>query len=204
MQIPMFYDKISLFCGVSGFGSLSEKMAGTEVKDSGNSIMEKFRNNSDKVYIILTISWIALCAVSYFFLCISPVCGYDESYTISMISHSFSDIVRITSQDVHSPFYYFLVRLFSFLPGIDFIHAPKLFSYVCAIAFLIVSALFIGKKYGRRAALYSVIIAAVSPMMIAQICNGRMHICLPKISTREELLYLSSHRSSPCIFTMFS
>ncbi len=150
-------------------------MTRTEVKVSGNSIWEKFRKNSETVYIIFTAVWIFICAVSYFFLCISPVCGYDESYTVSMISHSFSDIVKITSRDVHSPLYYFLVRLFSFLPGIDHIHAPKLFSYVCAIAFLIVTSVFTGHKYGRRTAFCTVLLASVSPMMIAQVCNGRMY-----------------------------
>ncbi|MBO4609902.1 MAG: glycosyltransferase family 39 protein [Lachnospiraceae bacterium] len=144
-------------------------------KELKNSIFGKLCNNPEKVYIILTVFWISVCAIAYLFLCTSPVCGYDESYTVSMISHSFSDIVRITSMDVHSPMYYFLVRIFSFLPGIDPIHAPKLFSYLCTILFLMITSLFAGKKYGRRAAFFTVFIASVSPMMINQVCNGRMY-----------------------------
>lgn len=133
------------------------------------------RKNPNKVYMILTFIWVFVCSVSFFFLCISPVCGYDESYTISMISHSFSDIVKITSQDVHSPLYYFLVRLFSFLPGIDNIHAPKLFSYLCTILYFVITSIFVGHKYGRKAAFFVVFIASVSPMMLSQVCNGRMY-----------------------------
>ena len=94
-------------------------------KELKNSIFGKLCNDPEKVYIILTVFWISVCAIAYLFLCTSPVCGYDESYTVSMISHSFSDIVRITSMDVHSPMYYFLVRIFSFLPGIAF-QPPRL------------------------------------------------------------------------------
>ena len=144
-------------------------------KDGKKSIFMQILDDHGKVYIILTAFWIFICAVSYLLLCISPVCDYDESYTVSMISHSFSDIVKITSNDVHSPLYYFLVRIFSFLPGVNFVHAPKLFSYVCTMAFLIVGSVFMYRKYSGRAAFYFVFIASVNPMMISQVCNGRMY-----------------------------
>ena len=32
---------------------------------------------------------------------------FDESYTIGIVRHSFSEIWSITSYDVHPPFYYF-------------------------------------------------------------------------------------------------
>ena len=41
---------------------------------------------------------------------------FDESYTIGIVRHSFSEIWNITSYDVHPPFYYFclhILRLFS-------------------------------------------------------------------------------------------
>ena len=132
-------------------------------------------DNTGKVYIILASFWILICAAAYFILCISPVCDYDESYTVSMISHSFSDIVKITSNDVHSPMYYFLVRIFSFLPGITYVLAPKLFSYFCTMAFLILGSVFMYRKYSAGTAFYFVFIASVSPMMISQVCNGRMY-----------------------------
>ncbi len=144
-------------------------------KEREKNIFMQTMDHSGKVYIILTFLWLLICAAAYLILCISPVCDYDESYTVSMISHSFSDIVKITSNDVHSPVYYFLVRLFSFLPGISYVHAPKLFSYVCTIAFLILGSVFLNRKYNAVTAFYFVFIASVSPMMISQVCNGRMY-----------------------------
>ncbi len=144
-------------------------------KERKKSIFKQITEDSGKFYFILTYLWIVICAVSYLLLSISPVCDYDESYTVSMVSHSFSDIVKITSMDVHSPMYYFLVRIFSFLPGIDLVHAPKLFSYVCTCVFLIIASVFMRSKYSARAAFYFVFIASVTPMMISQVCNGRMY-----------------------------
>ena len=37
----------------------------------------------------------------------------DESYSLAMAGRSFSDIWRITGQDVHPPLYYFLLKIFT-------------------------------------------------------------------------------------------
>ena len=36
---------------------------------------------------------------------------FDESYTIGIVRHSFSEIWNITSFDVHPPFYYFCLHI---------------------------------------------------------------------------------------------
>jgi hypothetical protein len=40
-------------------------------------------------------------------IALRPVFSYDESYTIALARNSFSDIIRITKNDVHAPMYYF-------------------------------------------------------------------------------------------------
>lgn len=130
---------------------------------------------SDKIYLYLTVAWIFVCAFFYLKLSLNPVCDYDESYTVSMVSHSFREIISITSQDVHSPMYYFLVKALSLLPGINVILASKLFSYLCAILFLCITAVFVVKRYGSKTAYNFVILASANPMMISQVCNARMY-----------------------------
>ena len=41
----------------------------------------------------------------------NPYIQYDESYTLSLIQHKVTDVVRITGVDVHPPFYYLFVKL---------------------------------------------------------------------------------------------
>ncbi|MBO5292013.1 MAG: hypothetical protein J6B10_02400 [Lachnospiraceae bacterium] len=43
----------------------------------------------------------------------NPYIQYDEAYTLALIQHKWSDVVRITALDVHPPFYYLLVKLFT-------------------------------------------------------------------------------------------
>ena len=137
--------------------------------------LNKIFSGKDKLYLLLTLAWLAVCTVSYLVLCLNPVCDYDESYTVSMVSHSFRDIITITSQDVHSPVYYFLVRILSFIPGVDYILASKLFSYLCAMVFLILSSMALRIRYDARTAFDFVFLASVTPMMISQVCNARMY-----------------------------
>ena len=70
-------------------------MTRTTDNNQSNPKTVQGRSGQDKVYIILTIILISACAVAYFLLSISPVCDYDESYTVSMISHTFGDIVSM-------------------------------------------------------------------------------------------------------------
>lgn len=60
---------------------------------------------------------ICLCAGVLFLLCLKETLGYDEAYTIGMINRSYLDIIKITANDVHTPFYYFLLKFFCFTFG---------------------------------------------------------------------------------------
>lgn len=68
-----------------------------------------------------------------------PVFSYDESYTIAMARNSFSNIVRITANDVHAPLYYFMVKIISILLG-GSVYAGRLLSLLCIYATLICDA----------------------------------------------------------------
>ena len=142
---------------------------------SNNFTLRRLQAKSEKIYFFLICAWILVCGFFYLKLSLNPVCDYDESYTVSMVSHSFREIVSITSQDVHSPLYYFLVKIFSLIPGLDYILASKLFSYVCTMLFLIWSAFAVRSRYGMGTAFDFVFIASVTPMMISQVCNARMY-----------------------------
>ena len=54
---------------------------------------------------------------------------YDESYTIAMVRHSFSDIWQIGSNDVHPVLYYFLLKFINLIFG-ESILLYRLFSVV--------------------------------------------------------------------------
>lgn len=50
-------------------------------------------------------------------LCVTDNLWYDEGYTAALISRPLGELVEITSQDVHAPFYYILLKGFYTLCG---------------------------------------------------------------------------------------
>ena len=123
----------------------------------------------------ITFLYILLIGAFYIYLAWTLSCEFDEAYTVSMASHSFSEIVKITSLDVHSPMYYFLIKIFAFLLPVNPIYSAKLFSVLCAILFLCVLNLSLPKYFGDRTALLTVFISSVAPSMITQVGYARRY-----------------------------
>lgn len=48
----------------------------------------------------------------YIILSSFEVFWHDEAYTVGMILRDYSEIIEITSRDVHTPFYYFVLKIF--------------------------------------------------------------------------------------------
>lgn len=66
---------------------------------------------------------------------------FDEAYSIALAEHSWGDIVRLTSQDVHPPMYYWLLKVWIMLFGSG------------ELALRSMSALFLGLSVGVMALL---------------------------------------------------
>ena len=75
---------------------------------------------------------------------------YDEAYTVAMIQHPVREIVEITSYDVHSPFYYILVKGFYLLCG-QRIQAVKMFSVLFLVLFEVVIKYAVSAIWDKRA-----------------------------------------------------
>lgn len=71
----------------------------------------------DKAWKYLNISVLVVANILYMFLALHRNFWYDEAYTAAMIRRSFAEIVEATAGDVHSPFYYCVVRIFYLFPG---------------------------------------------------------------------------------------
>ena len=65
--------------------------------------------------------------------CFHSAVWFDESYTVGMMNQSFGDMLRISVADVHPPFYYIALWLFTRVFGCSAV-AMRLFSALCASA----------------------------------------------------------------------
>ena len=72
---------------------------------------------------------LVIAVVMYVLLMFNNNVWYDEAYSLAMIKHSFSEIARITAEDVHPPLYYFGLKVFCMIFGNNLISA-KIFSII--------------------------------------------------------------------------
>lgn len=84
--------------------------------------------------------------------CFHPTIIRDETFSMSIIKHSYFDIVSYTARDVHPPLYYvilkFFVEFFS-LFSISAVSSGKLTSAIPYFLLLIISAFYIRKHFGK-------------------------------------------------------
>lgn len=78
----------------------------------------------------------------------------DEAFTLNLIRHSYSDIVRLTAADVHPPLYYFILKPVAdiwqyLLPNASVIYAAKLVSVIPYIILLIIAVTVVRREWGN-------------------------------------------------------
>ena len=135
----------------------------------------KMNQKQEKGLKLLNIGVIGGCMVVMFCLCLQKSLTYDEAYTIGMISRSYGDIIDITANDVHTPFYYFVLKFFCDLFGPWKMQAAKLFSLLFFGGHLIVGGCICRKIYNRKVEFYWLLLAGIMPAMVVQATCARMY-----------------------------
>ncbi len=160
----------------------------------------------DKTYIMMAVV-ILITAVFYGVICLSHNLWYDEAYTIALIKHNIKDIVRITSNDVHTPLYYLFAKAFYNMFGLKEI-GVKLFSLICHIIYMGGMAFFVTKIWNKRIALFSLIIGSLYVPMLIHSTEGRMYSFSMMCFTYAFFFGIMSLKKSKAylwiLFTLFS
>ncbi|NTV78917.1 MAG: hypothetical protein HGA25_07260, partial [Clostridiales bacterium] len=99
---------------------------------------------------------------------------YDEAYTLALIRHPFSELIEITSRDVHPPLYYLCLRLFYLLCG-QSILSLKFFSLIFMAGVMLLGLFQIRKLFGNRTGFFFLFFSCVMPCMTLQSYNVRMY-----------------------------
>ena len=73
--------------------------------------LKSFVRDEKKQNIILYVC-VAVIMLLWLPLALTKILAYDQGYTIAMVRHSFGDIIKLCSYDVHSPLYYFITKIF--------------------------------------------------------------------------------------------
>ena len=99
---------------------------------------------------------------------------FDEAFSSYLIQFNFFDIARYTAGDVHQPFYYWLLKMWSWVFGTGEF-GLRTMSIFFAIAAIIVAFFLARKLFGRKVALVSLLFLALSPMIVRYGDEARMY-----------------------------
>ena len=99
---------------------------------------------------------------------------FDESYTIGIVRHSFSEIWNITSYDVHPPFYYFCLHILNLIFGENII-IYRLFSAITIALTAILGYTHIRKDFGEKVGFWFSFLALMLPVSAQYAGEIRMY-----------------------------
>ncbi len=116
-----------------------------------------------------------LANIMFVSMAFGKVYPYDEAYSLGMSYNSFGDIIKITSQDVHSPFYYYGLKLFCMLPGLSLITGAKLFTWIFMVAYMVFGWVVLRKHYDSKVVFFWTLLSGFMPAMIIQSTTARMY-----------------------------
>lgn len=99
---------------------------------------------------------------------------FDEAFSAYIAQFSFWDIARYTASDVHPPFYYWLLKSWSWLFGTSDLALRSMSIFFGAGA---ITAVFLlaRKLFGRSVASVSLLLLVLSPMLIRYSDEARMY-----------------------------
>jgi len=77
----------------------------------------------------------------------------DEAYSLTQIRHSWKDLIRLLTIDVHPPFYFLVLKAVSLVLG-DSVAVMKMVSVFPAILMAVIVSLFLKKGFSDRSAVF--------------------------------------------------
>jgi uncharacterized membrane protein len=135
----------------------------------GNMLNRLTRNNTLMFSLIFAISF-----VFYFYKIGFSDLWSDETYTISMLSGSFSDFYAKFKNDLHPPLYYIGLRLYTGLFGFS-AATLRSFSVVGVLATLLLGYFAGQRVFGKRGALYLCLMLISISMLSVYSHQARMY-----------------------------
>lgn len=99
---------------------------------------------------------------------------FDEAFGVYMIRFNFFDIARYTASDVHPPFYYWILKLWTMMFGTSEL-ALRSMSLVAMMAAFVFVYLIVRRAFTVRIAAGGLFMMAVSPLLIRYSEEARMY-----------------------------
>lgn len=120
---------------------------------------------------------------------------FDESYSAYLMRYNFADLTHYTAVDVHPPFYYYLLKIWTsiFDSSIASIRSMSVFGGVIALILLFI---LIKKLFNQKSALLATFLVAISPMFVRYGIEARMYMTVAAIVLAACLVYLQALKTN--------
>ena len=99
---------------------------------------------------------------------------YDESFTTSIVKHTYTEIWNITAKDVHPPLYYYIVKGISQIFNYNLV-VMRFCSIAGALALVILGLFPIKRLFGKKCSIIFSILAIFMPVMLNTGLEIRMY-----------------------------
>ena len=99
---------------------------------------------------------------------------FDEAYGVYLIRHSFAEVATFTAADVHPPLYYWLLKVWQMLFGSSELALRSLSLVMVAVA-IVFMYLLVRKSFVKRVGAWTMLLLALSPMLIRYSEEARMY-----------------------------
>jgi len=131
-------------------------------------------------WVVLALGAVILSAISL------PIIGrssiwFDEAFSAYITRFNFWEIAKYTAADVHPPLYYWTLKLWEMLFGTTDV-AIRSLSLLFALVAMLFAFLTARRLFGRRAAALSVLLIALSPMVVRYSIEARMYMMVAAIT----------------------
>lgn len=119
---------------------------------------ESSRISNKQLYLCFAILSLVPCLLLF-----SESIWFDEAYTLSLIKHSFSEILKILASDMHPPLYFLSLKVFCNIFGYSLV-TTKLFSLLGYILTVLLGPTIVKSTYSSKTALIYMLCLGAVPM----------------------------------------
>ena len=150
--------------------------------------------SEDRLFVVVLVLCVVFAASTSLFIGLHQSVWFDEAYSILLAKHSVAEIIRLTGLDTHPPFYYLLLKSWASLFGWSEL-ALRTLSVLSMSGALVVGGLLVRKMFGNKVAIGTVILIALSPLLLRYGFEIRMYSLASFIGVSATYCLYSAYKS---------
>ena len=143
------------------------------MKNTLRLLLTKIRSKTGVDILLLSSGVITYVVLTFLHIASSSI-WFDEAFSAYLTRFNFFEIAKYTAYDVHPPLYYWILKLWAMLFGTSDV-AFRSLSVLFGATAIVFGVLLVKRLFGRKPAAVSLLLLAISPMLIRYGQEARMY-----------------------------